>query len=476
MDRRGFIAAAGGFVALPLIGGTLLSMGGCDISGTKPSRPLQLWTLALAPFEAFILEQIAKFEAANPGARVEWTDVPFDAIDRKLLASAAAGRAPDVVNMSDRTFARFVSMGAMVDLLPLVGQEARATFLPGALRIGEIDGKLLAVPWYLTTQTVLANTAMLAAGNITLKTLPRTWAGLLAIAPEFHKATGDYLFSIPLGYESDLPMMFLAEGLVPLREERDGSGKPRLRSDLDRPAIAEYLTKWVDCFRADGLPRESVTEGNAHQSRMYQERRLAVINIGPNFLKRISDVAPGVFAETAVEPPIVGALGRSHISVMVLAVTRQTTNALLAAKLAMHMASAEAQLEICRRGVVLPSVISALDDPMFQMPDPRVLSDQAAEVKRRIHTGQAVTSRALRDGTAFTASLECWPDLRRAFEDGFKKVLLDGRPLAKMLKETSAEWDRIVATSNGDMSAIPRPEPLRGAGAMGTVGAGEANR
>jgi len=97
---------------------------------------LQFWTLALRPwFDEYVTHQIEGFEAAHPGVEVEWVDVPYDALERKLIASAAAGQAPDVVNMSDMNFARFVSLGAFRDIRADVPGDPDARYLPNALAL-----------------------------------------------------------------------------------------------------------------------------------------------------------------------------------------------------------------------------------------------------------------------------------------------------------------------------------------------------
>src|SRR5687767_12636449 len=80
---------------------------------------IELWTLALRPrFDAYMQDLVQRFEATHPGVDVVWVDVPFEALSRKLVAAAAAGQAPDVVNFSDAAFARFAALGALADLRP----------------------------------------------------------------------------------------------------------------------------------------------------------------------------------------------------------------------------------------------------------------------------------------------------------------------------------------------------------------------
>lgn len=428
-------------VALTIIAMLALALRGCaERAADSVERRISLWTLALRPFfDDYVRARIAEFERANPGVVVDWVDVPFDALDRKLITAASAGRAPDVVNFSDKTFARFVALGAMADLKGRLPGEASARYLGGALRVGQIDGGLLALPWYLTTQTVLANTEMLAEGDLRPEDVPQDWTRLRAMAREFYAKTGKPLFSVPLGTESDLPMLLMADGVPPLRADTLG----RLRSALSHPEARAVLAEWVSLFRAGALPRESVTGGSAHLTEAYQNGRVAIINSGPNFLKRVRDVSPRVFEATRVLPPITGSLGRAHIAVMVLCVSSQSKHPDLAAALAWHLTGEAAQEELCRLVPVLPSTAASLDSQMFleQVPGAAPVRDAATE---KIAKARATSAASLRSAIAFTPALGCWPEMRRAFEDRIKRVLLDGADLDETLRRLDAEWDQIM--------------------------------
>jgi putative chitobiose transport system substrate-binding protein len=445
VDRRTFLTAAGAAVASAALAG----LPACSPTAGRGTT-LEFWTLALRPwFVGYIQGQLAAFERANPGVSVRWVDVPFEAADRKLIAAAGAGRAPDVVNLSDKTFARFVSAGAMVDLRPLLPADAAESYLPSALRLGEIGGRLLALPWYLTTQTVVANEGVLSVGGLSEGTLARRWSDLRTQATAFRAATGKHLFSVPLGQESDLPMMLLAEGEPPFRVEGG-----RLKADLTRPRVLGVLRDWVDLYRRGDLPREAATEGSAHLARLYQDGRIGVINTGPNFIKRIAQVAPAVFERTRSGPPITGAKGRAHIAVMTLCVTSQSRAPGLAARLALHMTGPAAQSELCTLADVLPSARATLDDPRF--------SGETAPGAEREPGGAAVararaeSARALRNAVAFTPSLAAWPEMRRAFEDRIKRVLLDGEPVETAMARVEREWVALLQESGEtDAAAVP---------------------
>ncbi|MGP1273537.1 MAG: ABC transporter substrate-binding protein [Phycisphaerales bacterium] len=421
---------------------------------------LEFWTLSLTPFESYIRERIAAFEAVHPGVRVEWVDVPYDAVERKLVAATAAGQSPDVVNMADLTFARFASLGAFRSLEGLQPTPAEERYLPGALGMCRIGGELLAVPWYLTTQAVLANTELLERGGISPDAIPDRWSELLEIAPAFRRRAGVPLFSHPLGNESQLPPMMLAEGLSPFVLDGDA-----LRVSLDRSDIRVFLSRWADLFREGDVPREAATAGHAHLIDGYQRGGLALINTGPNFLGRIRDVARSVYDRTVVRPAVTGALGRTHISVMVLGVMRRSKHPELAAELTWFMTSPESQLAFCREVNILPSTPASLDDPLFT----RLPSEDDPD--SLIVQSRVMTARSLRDAAAFTPALAAWPDMRRVFEDRYTRVLLGSMQLDRAVNEVEREWNRLlIATGGGSLDAIPTPGPIQHPAADGAEG------
>jgi ABC-type glycerol-3-phosphate transport system substrate-binding protein len=442
ISRRTFLAASAAAYGAALTG--------CA-PGTRQPGKISLWTLALKPhFNEYISGQLDGFTAANPGTTVEWVDVAYDALERKLIASAAAGQAPDVVNMADLNFARFASLGAFADISSYTPGQPRDEYLPGALDLCYVNGQLQALPWYVNPQTKIINEKVIEAGGLTVQSLPASWGGLIAAAPAFKDATGNFLFSQPLGEESQLPIMMLAEGHVPFREEAG-----RLVAALDTPAIRAYLQRWVDLFQAGGLPREAATTGHAHLLELYQNSRIGVISTGPNFLGRIRDTAPQVFATTTVREGALGALGRVHMPVMVLAVTRQSREPALATKLAWWLTSAAAQTEFCKRAPIMSSHKDSLKDPFFARTAPQRGEDATLLLGRRI------AGATLPGAVAFTASLETWPNLRRTFEDGIKTVLLDRAPLAGVLVSIQNNWNTLLAeAAPATLASVPSPQKI----------------
>ena len=409
--------------------------------GEGRTTVVEFWTLSLRPtFDGYMRSRIDAFEEANPDIEILWVDVPFNAVERKLLAAAAAGRSPDVVNLSDMQFARYAGLGAFADLGEHLPSETLAAYHDGAASVMRIDGRQLGVPWYLTSQTLMANAELLGSGGLTPESVPRTWEGLLGAAHGFRERSGAYLFSQPIGTDSQLLMMMMADGIVPFAV--DGSGE--LAAALDDARVAAFLGGWVEAYERGDLPREAATRGFEHLIDVYQDGRVAAVNTGANFLRRIRDTNRPLYETTVASAPLTGALGAPHIAVMTVCVSAQSDDLEWAARWAAFITSAASQAEFCKRASILPSTIASLDDPFFAGPTADELSDGLETIGR----ARAIVAEALTRAEAFTPSLEAWPDLRRSFEDAIKRALLDGEPLESALARANERWDEILRDAN----------------------------
>lgn len=425
---------------------------GCERDTNDGSRSVRIdfWTLSLRPtFNEYIEGRIAAFEGEHPDVRIEWVDVPFPAMDRKLISASAAGRAPDVINLSDKDFARFAGAGAFVDLNMRLAPGVLARYHDGAASIGRLGGQQLALPWYLTTQARMVNVPLLEAGGLTTDTLAATWSGVLEQAAPFHQRTGSFLISQAIGTDSELLMMMMADGMPPFTSDHDGL----LRADLTGPRIVAFVERWVDLFREGHLPRQSATDGFGHLIEIYQNREVAVVNAGANFLGRIRSQAPEVYDATEIMPALTGSLGSPHIAVMTLGVTVQSDHPSEAAAWAAFITSPASQSLFCREASIMPSTPESLEDPYFAGPTAR----ETAEGRAKIGLARRTVAEGLVSARAFTPRLEAWPAMRRAFDEGMKRMLLDGADVSDELASIEQRWNTLIDEMNAERAEIGQP-------------------
>ena len=70
-----------------LLGLALSWLVACNASRpTTGGTQIEFWTMQLQPeFTSYFTELIGKFEAENPGLKVRWVDVPWEAMESKIL-------------------------------------------------------------------------------------------------------------------------------------------------------------------------------------------------------------------------------------------------------------------------------------------------------------------------------------------------------------------------------------------------------
>ena len=114
MKRRAFmITAAGataGMVLLPRM--SFAVPGQIDWYTSSDQNILDFWTNVVKP----------KFEAANPGVKVEVTSLPWGQAFEKLATMVQGGQIPDVVEMPDRWLSLYANNGQLESLKPWMDQ------------------------------------------------------------------------------------------------------------------------------------------------------------------------------------------------------------------------------------------------------------------------------------------------------------------------------------------------------------------
>ena len=74
------------------------------------------------PRTEFLKKQIAEFEAANPGIKVELVSLPWGQAFEKFLTMVQAGDTPDIVEMPERWMGLYANNGQLEDLGPYMAK------------------------------------------------------------------------------------------------------------------------------------------------------------------------------------------------------------------------------------------------------------------------------------------------------------------------------------------------------------------
>ncbi|WP_234533135.1 sugar ABC transporter substrate-binding protein [Streptomyces shenzhenensis] len=223
--------------------------GGGDVSaGSK--QTLTVWAMGT---EGEKLADVAKvYEKAHPNITVKVTPVGWDVAHQKLVAAAAAGKLPDVMQMGSTYLGEFADMGALEQVDAKVFK--KGDFFPSAWDQGVYDGKSYGVPWYVDTRVLFYRTDLAKKAGLT--GAPATMADLQKAAEAYQDKAGSKwgLQIQPSGLDavqSFYPFLYSAGGAV-----LDSGGKPVVNS----PAAVKVL-EYYGSYYQKGLSDKTFRPG-----------------------------------------------------------------------------------------------------------------------------------------------------------------------------------------------------------------------
>jgi multiple sugar transport system substrate-binding protein len=121
---------------------------------------------------------IPAFEKAHPGVTVEYVDVPYDDLLKKLTTSAAGDQLPDLVRADLGWVPRFADLGVLVPLSDEMDdfQTYADAVYPGVLSTNLYDGKYYGLPLDTNTRVLITSQQALDAAGLSAP--PATFADL----------------------------------------------------------------------------------------------------------------------------------------------------------------------------------------------------------------------------------------------------------------------------------------------------------
>ena len=389
---------------------------------------IEFWTLQLSPaFNEYFQTLIAEYEKKHPSVRIIWVDIPYDAAIQKLLSSAVAGTAPDVVNLSADFLAKFHGMSALTEITTDV-QQCGYTFLPNALDLCTYDGQIIALPWYLNSYVVIYNKEYVRLSGFSAKDVPATYSELVRFIKSYKDRTDKFALYWNIGKDSYLPMMLVSEGI-----EMTDHSMTRALFNSDRGV--ELIDQWVQLYRQGYLPSESIINPGSNIVEAYQSGQVAMIFTGPVFLNRIRTNAPNIFAKTDVAPVVTGNTGRHDLAAMALSVLRSSKHKKEATDFALYVTNPENQLAFSRLTTTYPSVIEALHDSFFASTNTSLMTKA-----RNLGASQLSSATRLRtylDHPEFDK-------LRDSFDEAVQNACLGAMSTREALDKSAAEWNDIL--------------------------------
>lgn len=288
---------------LGLIISFLISCNGGQAPTT--GQELEFWTMQLQPkFTPYFTELIEEFEQKHEGVKINWVDVPWSAMESKILTAVSANTSPDVVNLNPNFASKLASRNAWLNLgeTDYISSEEKETYLTNIWEAGTVNNISFGFPWYLTTQITIYNQELLKQAGI--ETAPTTFIELREVAAKLKEKTGKYamFFTFAPGDSGEVLESLVQMGVNLI----DGEGKAAFNS----PEGLEAFRYWVDLYQQELLPPEVLTQGHRHAIDLYQSGEIALLSTGAESFPVIIKNAPSIAEVSAASPQITGETGK----------------------------------------------------------------------------------------------------------------------------------------------------------------------
>jgi putative chitobiose transport system substrate-binding protein len=414
--------------------GLLLSwLVSCQSTPSNPTASgekggIQFWTMQLQPqFTPYFTELIGNFKTANPDITVKWDDVPWDAMQSKILTSISAKTAPDVVNLNPNFASQLAGKNAWLDLNTKVPPDIQKQYLPKIWQANTLNNLSFGIPWYLTTRVTIYNQDLLKKAGIT--TPPATYEELAKVAKTIKDKTGKYAFFITFSPGDSGEVL---ESMVQMGVKLvDDQGK----AAFDTPEGLAAFKYWVDLYQQGLLPPEVLTQGHRHGVELYQSGSTALLSSGAEFLKTIEKNAPTIAKASAAAPQITGKTGKKNVAVMNLVIPRDSKRADEALKFALFVTNADNQLAFTQQGGTLPSNIEAIERYIAELDKEK--NGSAVAQARKVSAGQ------LKDAEVLIPPMKNFNQLQKIIYENLQAAMLKQKTVEQAVKESAEAWNTL---------------------------------
>lgn len=394
-------------------------------TSTGGKAEVEFWTMQLQPqFTDYFNTLIANFEQENPTVKIRWVDVPWAAMESKILTAVSAKTAPDVVNLNPDFASQLAARDAWLPLDDKIPEAVRRQYLPNIWKANTLNGKSFGIPWYLTTRVSIYNQDLFQQAGVTKP--PGTYTELAEVARQIHDKTGKYAFFVTFVPEdsNEVLQSFIQMG-VPLL---DAQGKAGFNTP-DGKAVFQY---WTDLYKNKLLPQEVLTQGHRRAIELYQAGETAILASGAEFLKTVATNAPKIAQASATAPQITGKTGKKGVAVMNLVIPKDTDQPEAALKFALYVTNEQNQLTFAKAANVLPSTVKSLEDSYFKS----VAANASAIDKARV-----VSANQMDTAEVLIPAMKDIKVLQKIVYTNLQAAMLGQKSVDQAVTDAANEWN-----------------------------------
>jgi putative chitobiose transport system substrate-binding protein len=390
------------------------------------SPEIEFWTMQLQPkFTDYFNQLITRFEAENPGVKVRWVDIPWAAMENKILTAVSAKTAPDVVNLNPGFASQLASRNAWLELDNRVPESVRQQYLPNIWKDSTLNGKSFGIPWYLTSRVTIYNKELLQKAGISQP--PATYTELAQVAKQIKDKTGKYAFFVTVVPEDSGEVL---ESFVQMGVELvDAQGKAAFNTPKGKAAF-QY---WVDFYQQGLMPKEALTQGHRRAIELYQQGETALLSSGAEFMDTIAKNAPSIAKASATAPQMTGETGKKNVAVMNIVIPRDTDNPDAALKFALFVTNSENQLAFAKAANVLPSTLEALQQYR------RSLTNDGNALP--VEQARDISASQMEQAQVLIPTMKNLNKLQKAIYENLQAAMLGEKTVDQAVTDAAQEWD-----------------------------------
>jgi putative chitobiose transport system substrate-binding protein len=418
-----------------LIGFLLAWSYSCTQTPVSNTNEIEFWTMQLKPqFTQYFDRLNSNFETKDRSIKLRWVDIPWAAMESKILTAISAKTAPDVVNLNPNFASQLATRNAWLNLNDTVTPEIKNTYLPQIWQASSIEtcqeknctNMTFGLPWYLTTRVTIYNQQLFKQAGITQP--PQTYAELATVAKKIKEKTGKYAFFATFvpGDSGEVLESLVQMGVTLV----DKSGK----AAFNTPEGIEAFRYWVDLYQQQLLPPEVLTQGHRQGIELYQAGETALLSSGAEFLQTIATNAPTIAEVSAAAPQITGKTGKKNVAVMNLVIPRDTDKAKQALEYALYVTNTENQLQFAKEANVLPSTVAAVDQYIQD------IANQPSATP--VEQARKVSAMQLKNAEILIPAMQDSQLLQKIIYENLQAAMFQEKTVEQAVKDAAIEWDR----------------------------------
>lgn len=368
------------------------------------------------------LEEAAKEFKELTGITVNFESWSYSDAYQKILTLAEAGNMPDAMYGFSSWTEQFEKAGWTVPFDGMISDELYNDFSEAAREVCSVDGKLWAMPSYMSVRSVLINMDSVKAAGVDV---PTTWEEFLAAAPALCNDVTPYAYSLVAGHAKNtldtfLPILW-AYGDDVLSEDHKTvafnteSGVAALQMFAD---IAQYAEP--------GYGENTINET---QSAFTTQTAAAYIHNGQGLAALESEGKTHEWA--AILQPLAGPTGEAYsYGVMDVDLMFKTGNEEATAKWLEFWHQAKYQGNVIKEAGWVPNQASFVEAiPEFSDPDNALVAPFVAM-----------------EGVAkFKPSITCWEEVQKIMADHITNCVFGAETAEEAWAAAEAECNAVLA-------------------------------